>query len=277
METIAEGTLVVVALDDSLAIGVLNSRIHTSWALAAGSRLGVGNDPRYNKSRCFDPFPFPNPDEATKQRIRELGEQLDAHRKRQQEQYPDLTMTGMYNVLEKLRAGESLTSKDQKIHEQGLVSVLKELHDRLDEAVCDAYGWPHDINDEDILQNLVDLNAERAAEEAAGKNRYLRPEFQDPEGTKTKPKQKDLGITPATKEATKAAAKVKAKKEKRPKSLAERIAAVRGVLAMTTAPLDVDTVAGHFTRARKTDVAELLETLATLGHARQTEDGRFVA
>jgi len=36
-------------------------------------------------------------------RIRDLAEQLDAHRKRQQALHPDLTLTGMYNVLEKLR------------------------------------------------------------------------------------------------------------------------------------------------------------------------------
>ena len=31
----------------------------------------------------------------------------------------------MYNVLEKLRAGEPLTAKDKTVHEQGLVSVLR--------------------------------------------------------------------------------------------------------------------------------------------------------
>jgi len=67
-------------------------------------------------------------------------EQLDAHRKRQQEQHPKLTMTGMYNVLEKLRAGETLTDKERTIHEQGLVSVLRQIHDDAD--VFEAYGWP---------------------------------------------------------------------------------------------------------------------------------------
>ena len=48
----------------------------------------------------------------------------------------------MYNVLEKLRTGEALTQKEREVHEQGLVSVLAEIHDSLDEAVLDAYGWP---------------------------------------------------------------------------------------------------------------------------------------
>ena len=28
----------------------------------------------------------------------------------------------------------------------------------LDEAVLNAYGWPHDISDEEILRRLLDLN-----------------------------------------------------------------------------------------------------------------------
>ena len=41
--------------------------------------------------------------------MRIKAEQLDAHRKRQQAQHPKLTMTGMYNVLEQLRAVECKT------------------------------------------------------------------------------------------------------------------------------------------------------------------------
>jgi hypothetical protein len=28
--------------------------------------------------------------------------------------------------------------------------------------VCDAYGWPHDLTDEQILERLLALNLERA-------------------------------------------------------------------------------------------------------------------
>ena len=179
-DIIPEGKICVIALEDAWVIGTLSSRVHVTWALAAGSRLE--DRPVYAKTRCFDPFPFPDPDEFTKQRIRNLGEQLDAHRKRQQEQHPDLTITGMYNVLEKLRSGEVLTAKEKQIHEQGLVLVLKQIHDELDAAVFDAYGWPHGLSDEEILERLVALNAERAAEERRGIIRWLRPEFQNPSG-----------------------------------------------------------------------------------------------
>ena len=35
-------------------------------------------------------------------------------------------------------------------------------HRKLDAAVCDAYGWPHDLSDEEILEQLLALNLERA-------------------------------------------------------------------------------------------------------------------
>ena len=81
--------------------------------------------------------------------LRQRGEQLETHRKRRQQQHPGLTMTGMYNVLEKLRREEPLTDKDKEIHEQGLVSVLRELHDDLDRAVFEACGW------DDLAEKLV--------------------------------------------------------------------------------------------------------------------------
>lgn len=70
-----------------------------------------------------------------------------------------------------------LTAKEREIHEKGLVSVLKQIHDELDAAVFDAYGWPHDLSDEEILERLVALNHERAEEEKRGLIRWLRPEF----------------------------------------------------------------------------------------------------
>jgi hypothetical protein len=51
--------LIAIASDDAAWLGVLCSQVHVEWALSAGGRLGVGNDPRYNKSRGFEPFPSP--------------------------------------------------------------------------------------------------------------------------------------------------------------------------------------------------------------------------
>jgi len=67
-------------------------------------------------------------------------------------------MTGMYNTLESLRSGRELTDKERNIYEYGLVGVLRELHDELDAAVAETYGWPVDITDEEILSRLVALS-----------------------------------------------------------------------------------------------------------------------
>ncbi|HRZ22473.1 MAG TPA: adenine methyltransferase, partial [Candidatus Contendobacter sp.] len=54
-----EHKLVVVARDDDETFGILTSRFHVVWAVALGGRLGAGNDPVYNSTRCFETFPFP--------------------------------------------------------------------------------------------------------------------------------------------------------------------------------------------------------------------------
>jgi len=175
---IPESKLIAVAIDDAFFLGILESNIHTVWTLANCGWLGVGNDPTYVIGSCFDPFPFPAPTKPQEARIRQLGEDLDAHRKRQQAAYPGLTLTGMYNVLVKLRSGEALTAKEKIIHEQGLCSVLKTIHDDLDATVAGAFGWPVGLPDDELLTRLVRLNAERAAEEKKGVIRWLRPDYQ---------------------------------------------------------------------------------------------------
>jgi type I restriction-modification system DNA methylase subunit len=272
-----DNKLISIALDDAYLLGLLSSRIHVGWAMASGGNLGVGNDSVYVKSRCFEAFPFPEATEGQKARIRSLGEQLDAHRKRQQEQHPGLMMTGMYNVLTKLRSGEALTPKEKTIHEQGLVSVLMQLHDELDAAVAEAYGWPADLADDEILERLVALNAVRAAEEAQGHIRYLRPAFQCPEAV---PKQGEfptttpggapgLHVGPAPDRAR------DAKKQPWPQSLPDQVQALRAALAAAPSPATAEQLARNFSRAQTKRVADLLETLATLGQAQRMDGGRY--
>jgi hypothetical protein len=171
-----DGSIYAVAIDDFAILGVLSSKPHLVWSRRMGGTLE--DRPRWQNDRCFDPFPFPACNPAQQALIRQLGEDLDAHRKRQQAVHPGLTLTGMYNVLAKLRSGEPLSAKEKIIHEQGLCSVLKDLHDRLDAAVAAAYGWPLELPDDELLARLVALNAERAAEEARGVIRWLRPDYQ---------------------------------------------------------------------------------------------------
>ncbi len=296
-EVLPDSTAVTFGLGDAVYLGVMSSRIHVVWSLAAGGRLGVGNDPRYNKTACFDPFPFPDATDAQRQHIRELGEALDAHRKRQQQAHPGLTITGMYNVLEKLRSGEPLTAKEKKIHDDGLVSVLRKIHDDLDAAVFEAYGWPLSLSDDEILERLVALNHERAAEEKRGLVRWLRPEFQSRggasdvqlamdvgddadedveesgEAAESKPKRRRGGGKRAAKKSTKKKPPAKAERLAWPKDLAEQTRAVRGALAAAGEIVTAAEVAKQFAKAKAARVEEILDTLVALGHARHTDAG----
>lgn len=257
-----DDALIAVAVADALFLGILSSRIHVVYALASGGTLE--DRPRYNKSRCFDPFPFPACDAAAQARIRKIAEELDAHRKRVQSQNSGLTLTGMYNVLEKLRANEALTEKEKQIHDAGLVSVLRQLHDDLDAAVFAAYGWPPTLTDAEILERLVALNAERAKEEASGLVRWLRPEYQHPGGAQPQQTSLAVEVEPESKSGKKLAGKLPW-----PKTLSERVKAVSTALAAVKEPVTAPEMAKHFARARAAEVGEILETLCTLGKARR--------
>ena len=132
--------------------------------------------------------------------------------------------------------------------------------------MADAYGWPATLSDDDILHHLVDLNRARAAEEARGQIRWLRPEYQNPAGrAATAPgEQATLNIGPQT----------STDKAPWPKTLPEQIAAVRAALADlgTATP---EQVARQFHRARAGSVQPLLESLTAIGQARLIEGGRF--
>ncbi|WP_437733600.1 class I SAM-dependent DNA methyltransferase [Sorangium sp. So ce1335] len=144
-EVLPDNAIVAIGLADSFYLGVLSSRVHTLWALTAGGGLGVRHEPRYNKTRCFDTFPFPEVNQNQVLRVRAIADELNAHRNKQQAEHPGLTLNGMYATLEKVRANEPLTDKERLIHQQGLVSVLKQIHDDLDVAVFEAYVLPRPL------------------------------------------------------------------------------------------------------------------------------------
>jgi hypothetical protein len=110
------------------------------------------------------------------------------------------------NILEKLCAPDrdgnlphNSSPKDKQIHAHGLISILKQLHDDLDAAVFDAYGWPQSLTDDQLLEKLVALNHQRAAEEKQGIIKYLRPDFQNPTGATKQTQSTFLDTTARTK------------------------------------------------------------------------------
>jgi len=252
--------LVTIALDDAYFLGVLSSQVHVTWSLAAGGRLGVGNDPRYNNSVCFDPFPFPDATDTQKQTIRELGERLDSHRKRVQATHPEVTITAMYNLLEKLRQGEPLDDKDKAFNQKALVSTLQQIHDELDAAVFAAYGWEPTLTDDQILENLVTLNAQRAEEERNGLIRWLRPDYQAPGETYVQPSL--AGITTETETSI-----APTEQQPFPKTLKEQLWAIRDLFRTQSGEWTAAQVTAHFKGANRKQkvILDCLESLEDLG------------
>ena len=282
--TALDHNLYVIGVDDAFVLGVLSSAVHVSWMLRAGSTLE--DRPLWINSTCFLPYVFPSDDTGLttdlSTRIRTLAEQLDAHRKSRQAEHPELTLTGMYNVLEKLRTGEALTAKDKLAHTQGLVSVLKSLHDDLDAAVLAAYGW-QDLQAaladhtqpearaaavETLLERLVALNAKRAAEEAAGHVRWLRPDFQQ----RSTGVQVGMDVSPEAEAPAEPAAPAPAvPKRPWPSGLPEQIKAVAELLASSPGALALPDIEARFTaRGRwRERLPTILDTLEAVGRARR--------
>ena len=236
-----DASLYAVASDDAYVLGVLSANQHIVWALSIKARLGYGNDPRYQSGPCFETFPFPDCNTSQRSLIRAVGEELDAFRKARQTEHPELTMTGMYNVLEKLKAGATLDAKEKVIHERGLMSVLLDIHRRLDAAVADAYGWPADLPAEAILERLVALNRERAEEEKRGLVRWLRPEYQAPKAKAIQPVQEEMAVGEAVRVAGTAAW---------PRTLPDQFQALTRLLDETAQPIELRQATKRFKGAK---------------------------
>jgi hypothetical protein len=257
------------ASDDAYLLGVLSTRYHAIFSARMGGRHGVGNTPVYN-TKCVTTFPFPaDVPEALKARIRTEAEALDALRKKVLADHADLTLTGLYNVLEALKAGRALTDKERDVHDRGLVTLIRQRHDAIDTAVAEAYGWPADLSDEDILTRLVALNRTRAAEEAKGIIRWLRPEFQAPGAVVPQVNATlDLGDAPTAAPATIIPW---------PKTMAEQITAVAAILAASPTPQHPRDIARAFDGKRAASVTPVLDALTAIGQARRLADGRYAA
>jgi SAM-dependent methyltransferase len=272
---ISDAKIVAIASDAGVILGALSCSAHKVWAERTGAWLGVGNDSNYNHSECFAKFPFPSAGKLLSAKIEDLAQELDAFRKQRQKEHPDLTLTQMYNVLEKLRANATLDEDDEEIKTKGLILILKELHEKLDALVFEAYGWPQTLTDEQILGKLVALNHERAAEERRGHVRWLRPDYQIPRFGKKLDKQAakedgaqvvaDLGLPPET----------SGKKPSFPSDSIGQTAAVFAALASATAPLDAATIASGFRKGKNVQrqISDVLLSLARLGHVSSTHGG----
>jgi hypothetical protein len=121
------------------------------------------------------------------------------------------------------------------------------------------------------LACLVELNKERRAEEAKGRVRWLRPEYQTPAAKRiVVGEQGKLDIVHVP-----SAAKAGAARTPWPKTLPERITTIRGLLAEQPKPAHLGELARRFQRAPHKDVQEVLNALVALGLARRLDDNRY--
>ncbi len=257
-----DNMLVCIASADAWHLGVLSSRFHAAWSLAVGGTLE--DRPLYNKTTCFDAFPFPPATPAQANEIAVLADELDALRKSRLAAHPNLTLTILYNVLSAIRSGKPLCKADQDVLAAGQVGVLRHLHDRLDAAVAAAYGWPTDLPAAGVIERMVALNQARAAEEMSGQVRWLRPAFQAPAEAWRQSAQAALEVGPGV------------KLPDWPKHAPAQFVALRAALARNglAGPAEL---ARQFCGVRPAKLAGMLETLTALGQARQAGTGRYVA
>jgi hypothetical protein len=120
-----------------------------------------------------------------------------------------------------------------------------------------------ELLEQELLTRLVALNHERAAEEKRGLIRWLRPEYQAPELSKTAKLEQDeieLGA------ATQLAAPAPAEKLKWPSSLAAQVAEIQKLLPSTgTNAAAISSFFGKRSKPREAQITEILETLRSLG------------
>jgi len=153
-----QGTLVF-AREDDYFFGVLHSRIHELWALRQGTQLE--DRPRYTPTTCFETFPFPWPpgkeplDDPHVQAIAAAAKDLAEKRDRwlnpegaSEAELKKRTLTNLYNQRP---------------------TWLDLAHKTLDQAVLNAYAWPHNLTDDQILEHLLALNLKRASRKESKK------------------------------------------------------------------------------------------------------------
>ena len=205
-----------------------------------------------------------------------------------------ITLTGLYNVLTALRRGEVLTAKEKVIHDDDLVTLLKQLHDEIDSAVLSAYSWSDlapatlpfadliarggpeaEALEQELLTRLVALNHERAAEEKRGLIRWLRPEYQNPAAAKKEEAHQ------ATLDGLEDQSGVKARSgwtersevklsspatEPWPAKLPEQVALVKKrIPQLGTDPATLSAAFGKANKKRQEQIEGILETLRGLG------------
>jgi hypothetical protein len=178
--TVFSHSIIVFPFTSYSAFAILQSRCHQIWSAFFGPTMK--DDLRYTPSDCFETFPFPKNWEAHST-LESAGEA-----------YYEFRAALM------IQSDAGLTKTYNRFHDPNEdapeIAKLRQLHAVMDRAVLDAYGcneipsgceflldyeideegwgnkkkpwryrWPDEVRDE-VLSRLLELNAERAKEEA---------------------------------------------------------------------------------------------------------------
>ena len=182
---IPDKNLIAIARDDDVSFGILQSKMHSLWALRVGTRLE--NRPRYTSTTTFRTFPFParlTPDTSPSdygfyplaQRVataaNRLNELPETWLKPEElvDRVPEVVQGYPERVLPKNEAAaKELKKRTLTNLYNSNPAWLQHAHRELDEAVAAAYCWEWPLADEEILKRLFALNQERAGKQGDGK------------------------------------------------------------------------------------------------------------
>ena len=111
--------------------GVLESRVHMTWARVTAGRLTSNFN--YTPS-VYNNFPWPSPSDKQRAKIESCAQKiLDAR-----EKFPEASLADLYAPLT-------------------MPAELLKAHRENDKAVCEGYGWKANISEEEIVARLMEL------------------------------------------------------------------------------------------------------------------------
>lgn len=182
---IPENLCVAITRADDTTFGILHSRFHELWSLRTGTFLGVGNDPRYTPTTCFETFPFPEdltpkdtkagaPDTPVAQAIAQAAQKLDQRRSiwLNPPEWAEWVITPGEQAAGFPKRPVPKVGYEADLKKRTLTNLynlrptwLALAHETLDKAVAAAYGWSDytpQWTEEEILRRLLALNQQRS-------------------------------------------------------------------------------------------------------------------
>ncbi len=147
--------LIVFPFADCVSYALLQSQVHVHWARFFGSTLE--DRPVYSPTDCFDPFPFP----SEMSQLEQIGKECFTFRR-------DLMIAAELGLTDTYNRFHAPLEKSSEI------SHLRELHEAMDRAVLEAYGWD-DLAETATCEFLLDYEEEHDDEPGAKKSKKKKP------------------------------------------------------------------------------------------------------